>query len=73
MAIKLNPAGYRGIPDRMVLLPGGHMFFAEFKRPGQKPRPNQRRFLFTLKLLGFDAYWFSDTEDFMDVVDSYVE
>ncbi len=30
-AIKMNPMGLRGIPDRLVLLPGGLAFFVELK------------------------------------------
>jgi hypothetical protein len=33
MCVKLNPAGYVGIPDRLVLLPGGLVFFVEVKKP----------------------------------------
>jgi len=33
IAIKLNPFGYVGIPDRLVLLPGGIVVFVELKRP----------------------------------------
>jgi hypothetical protein len=33
MCIKLNPASYVGIPDRLVLLPGGRMVFVEVKKP----------------------------------------
>lgn len=31
--IKLSPKGYKGIPDRLVLLPGGVIIFIELKRP----------------------------------------
>lgn len=31
--IKLNPKGYKGIPDRLVILPGGVPIFVELKRP----------------------------------------
>ena len=31
--IKLAPLGYVGIPDRLVILPFGKMFFVELKRP----------------------------------------
>jgi hypothetical protein len=33
LCIKLNPAGYKGIPDRLVVLPGGYVAFLELKRP----------------------------------------
>lgn len=32
-AVKLNPLNYLGIPDRLVLLPGGVVGFIELKRP----------------------------------------
>lgn len=64
LAIKLNPAGYRGIPDRLILLPGGQAMFVEFKRPGEKPRANQRQFLNRLTDMGFDARWFDDIDLF---------
>lgn len=31
--VKLNPAGKKGIPDRLVVLPDGVLIFAELKRP----------------------------------------
>lgn len=40
---KLVSPGMDGMPDRMVLLPGGRMAFAELKAPGRKPRPLQLR------------------------------
>lgn len=33
MCVKLNPFGYVGIPDRIVLLPGGVLVFVECKKP----------------------------------------
>lgn len=33
LCIKLNPAGYVGIPDRLVVLPGGWICFVEVKKP----------------------------------------
>jgi len=34
---KLSAQHNMGIPDRMCLLPGGHIFFAELKSTGKKP------------------------------------
>lgn len=45
----------RGVPDRIVLLPGGKMFFAEVKAPGKKPTPLQDKRIRDLKSLGFQA------------------
>jgi hypothetical protein len=33
LCVKLNPAGYVGIPDRLVVLPGGRVLFIEVKKP----------------------------------------
>jgi hypothetical protein len=33
LCIKLWPAGYVGIPDRLVVLPGGRVAFVEVKKP----------------------------------------
>lgn len=33
VAVKLNPFGYVGIPDRLVLAPGPLLAFVELKRP----------------------------------------
>ncbi len=33
LCIKLSPVGMVGIPDRLVLLPGGQVVFVECKKP----------------------------------------
>lgn len=42
MALKLNSSSGCGLPDRMVLMPGGRIYFVELKAPGRKPRPVQK-------------------------------
>lgn len=44
------------MPDRIVLLPGGHMAFVEVKAPGRKPRPLQTARHRLLRALGFRVY-----------------
>jgi len=39
--IKLSSQHEEGLPDRMVLLPGGCVFFVELKRKKGKPSPMQ--------------------------------
>lgn len=43
MCLKLSCPGMDGVPDRLVLLPGGRMAFAELKAPGKNPRPLQEK------------------------------
>ena len=56
MAVKLSAQWLAGIPDRLVLMPGGKCCFAELKRTGEKPRPIQIRRAKQLRALGFDVY-----------------
>lgn len=51
--IKLLPYVVNGLPDRLVLLPGGRLYFVELKAPGKKPRPTQVVVINKLKKLGF--------------------
>lgn len=53
---KLVSPGMDGMPDRMVLLPGGRIAFAELKAPGKRPRPLQMRRMAQLSRLGFRVY-----------------
>ena len=40
---KLKWIGRRGAPDRVVMLPGGRLYWVELKAPGQKAAPHQAR------------------------------
>lgn len=53
-AYKFVSPGNSGIPDRLVVLPGGKIGFAEIKRPGGKTRKSQDRQIAFLKSL--DCY-----------------
>ena len=53
---KFVSPGWDGVPDRIVLLPGGKMGFVELKAPGQKLRPLQRRRREQLERLGFRVF-----------------
>ena len=48
--------GLNGVPDRIILLPGGRIAFAELKAPGKTPRPLQRHRIDQLRKLGFRVY-----------------
>ena len=53
---KFVSPGFDGMPDRLILLPGGKIAFAELKAPGKKPRALQVSRLNLLKRLGFKSY-----------------
>lgn len=38
VCLKWTCPGHRGVPDRMILFPGGIIAFVELKRPGQRSR-----------------------------------
>ena len=59
---KLVSPGTDGMPDRLVLLPGGHIAFAEVKAPGMKPRLLQVRRHEQLRALGFQVFILDDPE-----------
>lgn len=64
-AIKMNPAGLRGIPDRLILLPGGLVFFVELKIKTGRLAPWQTLIHGKLEKLGFRVHtlWDRDQVD----------
>ncbi len=62
IAPKLTSPGFDGMPDRIVLLPGGHMGFVEVKAMGCKPRPLQLARHGLLRHLGFKVYVLDDKQ-----------
>lgn len=60
IAVKFVSPGFDGMPDRMVLLPGGCIGFAEAKAPGKKPRALQEARHGMLRRLGFKVYVLDD-------------
>jgi hypothetical protein len=55
LAIKWVSPGFDGVPDRILILPGGRIIFVELKRPGEKPTPLQNRIIEMLRELGADV------------------
>ncbi len=54
--------GMDGVPDRIILLPGGRIAFAEMKAPGKRTRPLQNVRIRKLRALGFTVYVIDQTE-----------
>lgn len=66
---KFVSPGFDGMPDRIVLLPKGHMAFVEVKAPGKKPRPLQLSRHRLLRRLGFPVYVLDAEEQIGGILD----
>ena len=69
IAPKFISPGLDGMPDRIVLLPGGHMAFVEVKAMGCKPRPLQLARHGMLRRLGFRVYVVDSLEQIGGILD----
>lgn len=72
IAPKFTCTGFDGMPDRIVLLPGGHVSFVEVKAPGKKPRPLQLVRHELLRRLGFKVYLIDDERQIGGILDEIV-
>lgn len=62
MALKFVSPGMSGVPDRLVLLPEGRIYFVELKAPGEEMRPLQIKRKRQLEGLGFLVYCIDSME-----------
>ena len=68
LCMKFVSPGTAGVPDRIVLVPGGTAFFVELKAPGKTERPLQRYVQERLRGQGFAVFSSVDSrERVMDV------
>ena len=56
LAVKFVSPGFDGMPDRILLMPGGKMAFVEVKAPGKRSRPLQMARHKLLRGLGFSVF-----------------
>jgi hypothetical protein len=56
LALKFVSPSFDGVPDRIILMPGGKVGFVEVKAPGKTPSPLQKSRIKLLKNLGFKVY-----------------
>ena len=61
--------GLDGVPDRIVLLPGGRIGFIELKAPGKKMRPLQEKRKRQLTALGFTVLCIDNKEEIEVMLD----
>lgn len=69
IALKFVSPSFDGMPDRLVLLPDGHVAFVELKAPGKKPRPLQQARHRLLRSLGFRVYVIDSVEQIGGMLD----
>lgn len=55
LALKFSSQTVTGVPDRVVLMPGGYCFFVELKSTGKNPTSRQLYVIARLRSLGFRA------------------
>ncbi len=69
IALKFVSPSFDGMPDRLVLIPDGHIAFVELKAPGKKPRPLQLSRHQLLRSLGFRVYVIDSVEQIGGMLD----
>lgn len=63
LALKWVCPGWAGVPDRIVLLPHGRIYFIELKRPDGRASERQKWWANKLRGLGFDCFFLLSAED----------
>lgn len=66
MCLKFMSPGFNGVPDRIILLPGAKVIFAETKKPGKKERARQQYVQELLRGLGFEVYSTVDNPEYVN-------
>lgn len=62
-AYKWVSPGCDGVPDRIVMLPGNHVFFVELKSEGRRSTDQQQQQQAKIAALGCTVYPDIDTKD----------
>lgn len=70
---KFVSPGVAGVPDRLVLLPGGQIVFVELKAPGQKARKLQEYRHKQLRKLGFRVEIIDSIEGVKEFIYEYLD
>ncbi len=68
LCLKFESPGFTGVPDRIILMPGGEAFFVETKAPGKTERPRQKYVQEIFKKLGFIVFESIDSDEGIDQI-----
>ncbi len=69
LAPKFVSPGLDGVPDRILLFPGGIIAFVELKSPGKLMRPLQVRRKEQLERLGFKVFCIDGPDQIGGIID----
>ncbi len=70
LAVKFTSPGFNGMPDRLVMFPGGRIAFVEIKAPGEKPRPLQVARHKLLRRMGFKVFVLDSPKQIGGIIDA---
>lgn len=77
LCLKFESPGFVGVPDRIILMPGGEALFVETKAPGKKERPRQELVQKKFRSMGFIVVSSVDGEEGIKkvekLIDSYMQ
>lgn len=68
LPLKFESPGYTGVPDRIVLIPGGRIAFVEMKAPGKRERPRQVIVQRIFRSMGFTVFSSVDSTEKINAV-----
>lgn len=71
MCLKFESPGMSGVPDRVILLPGGHTVFVELKQPGKHERARQEYVQQKIRDAGFTVFSGVDSPEKIRLVAEY--
>lgn len=69
--LKLPAVHITGLPDRIALMPGGRVFFAEIKTTGKKRTKIQKYVCGKIEALGFEVFVIDRTCDIPTIIAKY--
>lgn len=67
---KFTSPGKNGVPDRIFIKNGIHIFI-EIKRPGEEPTKQQYVRMAEMKKYGAITHWVDNVEDAKEILNSY--
>lgn len=70
LCLKMVSPAVNGVPDRLILSPGGRAVFAEVKAPGNRPRKIQSFMHRRLEKLGFAVFVVDSCEKIREVLNA---